>query len=301
MGTPEFAVPALRALYETHDVVAVFTQPDRPAGRGRKVVASPVKQAARELGLPIYQPKTLRSAKTQEELRVLHPDVVVVAAYGLILPQTVLDIPPKGCLNVHASLLPKYRGASPIAFAILAGERQSGVTIMRMDAGLDTGPILKQRAIAIDDADTAGSLEHKLSALGAELLTETLPAWLSGLLQPQPQIDEQASLTRLLTKADGLIDWSHPAPDIVRRIRAFNPWPAAYTFWRDQPLKLLRATATILRHEPGSVFSRDGAVLVGAGEGSVELCDLQPAGKRAMQAAEFMRGHVDLIGSRFGS
>ena len=300
MGTPAFAVPILCALHDTQEVVGVFTQPDRPAGRGRQVALSPIKQAALAHRLPVFQPKTLRSAKVQEELRSLRPDLIVVAAYGLILPQAVLDGPPKGCLNVHASLLPKYRGASPIAFAILAGENQTGVSIMLMDAGLDTGPILSQLAIPVEADDTAGSLEGKLSALAAELLAETLPSWLNGALTPQPQDDQAASLTRLLSKADGLIDWTQPAAEIVRRIRAFNPWPGAYTFWHSQPLKLLRAATMTKAHEPGHVFGHAGAVLVGAGEGSVEVVQVQPAGKRAMSAAEFVRGHADFIGSGLG-
>ncbi len=300
MGTPEFAVPILRALSQTQDVVGVYAQPDRPAGRGRKVTVSPVKEEALAHGLPIFQPKTLRSARVQDELRGLQPDVIVVAAYGLILPQAVLDTPPKQCLNVHASLLPKFRGASPIAFAILSGETQTGITIMLMDAGLDTGPILAQRAISIANDDTTGTLERRLSALGAVLLTDTLPRWLAGALTPQPQDDAGATHTRLLTKEDGLIDWSLSASEIVRRTRAFNPWPSAHTTWRGQPLKVLEASARSTPAERGCVYADDGAVLVGAGEGSVELVEVQPAGKRAMRAAEFLRGHRDMLGERLG-
>ncbi len=300
MGTPEFAVTILRALCETHEVVGVFTRPDQPAGRGRQLMLSRVKQEALARGLPIFQPKTLRSAKAQDELRALQPELIVVAAYGLILPQAVLDIPIHGCINVHASLLPKYRGASPIAFALLSGEQQTGITLMLMNAGLDTGPILAHRAIAIAESDTTGTLEKKLSALGAELLIETLPHWLHGDITPQPQDDTRATLTRLLTKEDGLIEWSSSATEIVRRVRAFNPWPTAYTFWRAQPLKILRARAneaTIMR---GCVVRQDGAVLVGAGEGSVRLDEVQPAGKRAMSAADFVRGRPEFIGARLG-
>jgi len=298
MGTPEFALPVLNALCENQEVVGVFTRPDRPAGRGRALTLSPVKQQARARGLSIFQPKTLRSANVQAELRGLRPELLVVAAYGLILPQAVLDIPTHGCINVHASLLPRYRGASPIAFAILSGETETGISLMLMDAGLDTGAILAQRAIAIDEHDTTGTLEIKLSALGAELLIETLPRWLDGDIVAQPQDDARATHTRLLTKADGRIVWSHAAIEIARRVRAFNPWPTAHTVWRDQPLNILRASASPVMNECGRVFTHEGAVLVGAGTGSVRLDAVQPAGKRAMSAAEFARGRPDFIGAR---
>lgn len=301
MGTPEFSVPSLRALAQAYEVVGVFTQPDRPAGRGRRVVESPVKQEAQACGLAVFQPKSLRREAVQAELRQLKPDVIVVAAYGLILPQAVLDIPPHGCLNVHASLLPKYRGAAPIAFALLEGERETGITIMLMEAGLDTGPILAQRAIPIAADDNAGTLEQKLSSLGAELLRETLPRWLAGEIAPQPQNDTGATLTRLIKKEDGAIDWSQPAISIVRKVRAFTPWPGAYTTWQGNLLKIIRATPIDIAAPVGEVLQHDDQIVVGAGEGSVRLDEVQLAGKRAMSSAEFVRGQRAFVGARLGS
>ncbi len=300
MGTPDFAVPTLRALYPSQQIVGVYTQPDRPAGRGRHLAISAVKAEAIRYNLPVFQPKSLRPATAVDELRAVEPELIVVAAYGLILPQGVLDIPIHGCLNVHASLLPKYRGASPIASAILAGESETGITIMLMDAGLDTGPMLSQRAIPIADGDTTGTLEQKLSVVGAELLMETLPRWIGGEITPQPQDESRATLTRLIRKEDGLIDWSSSAYDIVRRLRAFDPWPGTFTVWRRQPLKILRAVAQPFGAPMACAFKRNGSILVGAGEGSVELRAVQLAGKRAMTIAEFVRGHPHFIGAQLG-
>lgn len=242
MGTPEFAVPSLAALVNAgYDVVGVYTRPDQPAGRGQKLTESPVKAAARGYGLPIFQPATLRAAAAQAALAALAPELIVVAAYGLILPQAVLDLPRFGCVNVHGSLLPRHRGAAPIAAAILAGDAETGVSIMLMDAGVDTGPVLSTAALPVAPDDTTGTLTPKLAALGADLLTATLPRWLRGEITPQPQPTEGATLAPRLAKEAGAIDWREPVWLIERRVRAYQPWPGAYTTWRGQMLKVLRA------------------------------------------------------------
>lgn len=298
MGTPDFAVPALRALCDAHEVVAVYTKADKPAGRGRKLSVSPAKEEALARGLLVKEPKSLRRPEAVAEMQALQPDFIVVAAYGLILPQAVLDIPPHGCINIHGSLLPRYRGASPIAGALLAGEQETGITLMLMDAGLDTGPMLAQRSIPIEAGDNTGTLETRLSLLGAELLAETLPRWLDGRIVPQMQDDSLATLTRLIKKEDGLIDWSEPATNIVRKVKAFAPWPGAFTIWQGQPLKLLGARSNSRESAPGLVSQSAGAVLIGTGAGSVEATEVQAAGKRAMSGIEFVRGHSDFIGAR---
>lgn len=302
MGTPEFAMPTLQRLIDQHQVVGVFTQPDRAAGRGRQVIPSPVKRLALAHNLPVLQPRSLRrEPKAIEHLRTLAPDVIVVAAYGLILPQAVLDIPAHGALNVHASLLPKYRGASPIAGAILGGETETGVTIMLMDAGMDTGPILAQAREPIHPDDTTGTLEPRLARLGADLLAETLPRWLKGEITPQPQDNSQATYTRLIAKEDGQIDWTEPAELIERKVRAYNPWPAAYTTWAGNLLKILKAQASLdtsIAAQPGEVLRHSMGIVVGTGHGLLRLESVQLAGKRAMDADDFARGARGFIGSR---
>jgi methionyl-tRNA formyltransferase len=302
MGTPDFAVPTLQTLAASEHVVAVFTQPDRPAGRGRQVEALPVKREAVARGIPVIQPRSFRKqSEVIEELRALKPDVIVVAAYGLILPPAVLDIPAHGCLNVHASLLPKYRGASPIPFAMLNGERETGITIMLMDAGMDTGPILTQQSIAIAPDDDAERLERKLSLLGATLLGETLPRWIAGDITPQAQDAVLATYTRLITKQDGQIHWAEPGEHIVRMIRAYAPWPGAYTTWRGQPLRIIEAHASAQPGVPGTVSVRDNQMLIGTGYGSIQVERLQLAGKRAMNADEFLRGQRNFDGAQLGA
>jgi len=305
MGTPDFAVPLLAALLASGcDVVGVATQPDRPAGRGRKLSASSVKRFAEEHGLTVLQPTTLRSPEPVAALAALAPDVIVVAAYGLILPQTVLDVPPHGCLNVHGSLLPKYRGAAPIPAAILAGEDETGATIMLMDAGMDTGPVLSQATCAIGPQDTTGTLTAKLAESGASLLTETLPRWLADEIEPQPQDDELASYAPMIRKADGRINWTLPAEQIARLVRAFQPWPGATTFWNGKPLKLLRVQVLpeqAVDEQEGRVVARgDGAAVV-TGQGLLLLEELQLAGKRALPIGDFLRGQRGFIGSVLGS
>jgi methionyl-tRNA formyltransferase len=304
MGTPEFAVPVLEALVGQYQVVAVVTQPDRRFGRGRRAKLSPVKKTALAHDLPLLQPPSLRRPEAAVELRELAPDVIVVAAFGQILPPEVLAIPPHGCLNVHASLLPRYRGAAPIAAAILAGEEQTGVTIMLMDEGMDTGPILAQAECKIEPLYTTGSLSVKLAQLGADLLVETLPRWLDGRIVPQPQDDSLATYCQMITKKDGLIDWSLPATDLWLRVRAYDPWPGTYTYWRDRPLKVLRARRVTVEpssEKPGGVISLDDGVAVVAGTDALLLEEIQLAGKKALAAQEFIRGQRDFIGSVLGS
>ena len=304
MGTPDFAVPSLRALVTGgYDVVGVVTQPDRPAGRGRKLTASPVKRFAEEHGLPVLQPKTFRQPEPVAELAALAPDVIVVAAYGLILPQAVLDIPPHGCLNVHGSLLPKYRGAAPIPAAILAGDEETGVTIMLMDAGMDTGPILSQATCPIEPEDTTGTLTAKLAELGAELLMETLPRWLAGEIEPQPQAHELATYAPMIRKADGRIDWTLPAEQIARQVRAYQPWPGATTFWRGKLLKVLKADAlpeVVAKGQPGCVVRWEDGAAVLTGRGLIVLKEVQLAGKRPLPIADFLRGQRGFEGSKLG-
>jgi methionyl-tRNA formyltransferase len=247
MGTPSFAVPALEALIanrapglllpQGYDIATVITRPDKPSGRGKELVFSPVKQAALAQGILVWQPGSLKRPENIEALASYHADLYVVAAFGQILPQAVLDLPRYGTLNIHASLLPRYRGVSPISEAILQGESETGVTIMLIDAGIDTGPILLQRAIPIAEDDTTGSLTTKLAVLGASALLAALPLWIAGDLQPQPQNEQEASYTRMLRKEDGEIDWHRSAARLAREVRAYLPWPGSYTTWRGKLLK----------------------------------------------------------------
>jgi methionyl-tRNA formyltransferase len=303
MGTPDFAVPTLAALVQGgYDLVAVVTQPDRPAGRGRTLELSPVKAFALQHSLPIFQPSTLRAPEAVAELADLRPDVIVVAAYGQILRQVVLELPPHGCINVHASLLPRWRGAAPVQAAILAGDQVTGSTIMRMDPGMDTGPILAQAALAIQPNDTGGALTARLALQGADLLAETLPAWLAGQIAPQPQDADLATLCRPLRKEQGLIDWTGPAAEIALAVRAFNPWPAASTTWQGQQLRILRAAALPgpAGDDPGRVVLAGGAVAVVAGDGLLRLDEVQLAGRAAMPAHDFVRGQRGFAGSHLG-
>jgi methionyl-tRNA formyltransferase len=304
MGTPEFAIPTLSALDEYHEVVGVVTQPDRRAGRGQKLIPPPVKNLALELGLPTIQPRMLSEPAAMERLAAWQPDLIVVAAFGQILKEPVLALPPHGCLNVHASLLPSYRGASPITAAILAGEQVTGVTIMRMDEGMDTGPILAQAECPIAPGDTTATLSKKLAELGAELLVESLPAWLSGELQGQPQDDSQATYCRPLRKKDGHLAWDQPAETLERQVRAYDPWPGTYTTWQGQRLNVIRARSWPTHREPGppgEVIELGSGLGVLTGQGILELLEVQLAGKRRMEAAVYARGQRDLVGSRLGT
>lgn len=293
-GTPEFARVALTALHAAgHTVAAVLTQPDRPAGRGMKLKGSPVKQEALRLGLPIVQPVSLKAPETQDMLRALNADLMVVAAYGLILPQTVLDIPRHGCLNIHASLLPRWRGAAPIQRAILAGDIETGITIMQMDAGLDTGPMLLREAVPITEATTAAALHDTLAELGARLILCALAAPPT----PMPQPTEGATYAPKLGRADGRLDWTGDAAVLARRVRALNPWPGTFAMLGDTPLKILAARPEPGSGAPGEVL--DAALLVAAGSGALRLLRVQAPGRAALDAAAFLRGHPVPPGTRF--
>lgn len=303
MGTPSFAVPCLQALVGHYEIVAVVTQPDRPARRGRRIVASAVKKAALAYDLPLMQPESLRQEEVIAEIRELQPQVIVVAAYGQILRPQVLSIPPSGVINVHPSLLPKYRGASPIAGALLAGEEKTGVTIMLMDEGMDTGPILAQISIKIRPEDTTSSLVERLARMGADLLLETLPRWLEGQIKPQPQDNARATYTKPIAKKDGLIDWSLPAVEIWGRVRAFDPWPGAHTWWRGKLFKVLASRPLpewAGKGKPGQVLDLSAGVAVATGQGALLLQEVQLAGRRAIGIQDFVRGQRDFIGSLLG-
>lgn len=290
MGSPEFALPTLQKLAENYPVVGVVTQPDRPSGRGRTLTPPPVKELAQQYRLPVIQPVRLREPSAFAQLQAWQPDVIIVAAFGQILRPEVLNLPPYGCLNVHASLLPRWRGAAPIQAALLHGDEITGVTIMKMDPGVDTGAILSQASLPIEPQDTAGSLSSKLAELGATLLLETLPAYLDGKCQPQPQDDTQATYAPLLKKEDGLLDFTQTATALERRVRAFNPWPGAYTYWQDQPLKVLRASCAAGQCIPGERRILRGLPAVGTAEGFLVLEEVQPAGKRPMPGKAFLQG-----------
>lgn len=306
MGTPEFAVPSLRALLDApdFDVVCVVTQPDRPAGRGQKLHAPPVKQVALAHGVPILQPQKLREAGVFEQLQACAPDLIVVAAFGQILRQNVLDLPRYGCINVHASLLPRWRGAAPIQAAIRADDAQTGITIMQMDAGLDTGPILRQRAIPIAPNETGQTLHDKLAALGGALLLETLRDYLDGKIVPQPQDDSAHTYAPMLKKEDGRINWADSAAEIARQVRAYYPYPATYTEWNGQLLKILPADApdsvTVQAGSAaiGEVIAYDEGIAVGTGNGLYVPQQVQLAGRAVQAARDFVNGHKAIIGAR---
>jgi methionyl-tRNA formyltransferase len=300
-GTPDFSVPPLRALLATgHAVVAAYTQPDRPAGRGRKLSASPVKQLALEHGVPVLQPVNFKAAADVDALEALHADLMVVVAYGLLLPQRVLDAPRLGCVNIHASLLPRWRGAAPIQRAILAGDAETGITIMQMEAGLDTGPMLHVRSLAIAPDETGGSLHDRLSVLGAEALLEILPRIADGTAEPRRQDDALATYARKLLKDEARVDWSRPAVEIERQVRAFNPWPIAETLHAGEPLRIWQARAMPGAGAPGAVLAtgREG-IDVGTGEGILRILSLQLPGKRPTEARDFLNAH-DLGGTVLG-
>ncbi len=302
MGTPDFSVPGLQKLIQTQTVVGVVTQPDKPAGRGQQLRPSPVKVVAEAAGIPVYQPKSLRSEEAAAPLRAWQPDVIVVAAFGQILRPHVLDLPPHGCVNVHASLLPRWRGASPIQHALMAGDAETGICLMRMDPGMDTGPVYVCQSTTITATDTAATLHDRLAEMGATLLAERLDDILHGRLTPTPQDDAQTTYAPMIKKEDGRIQWTQPAAVIDRHIRAMTPWPGAFTLWQGQPLKILAARPSLdhLAGAPGQIFpSKDGqTAVVATGSGSLHLQTVQLSGKRALDAAEFLRGRPDFIGSR---
>ncbi|MBV2121279.1 MAG: methionyl-tRNA formyltransferase [Candidatus Thiodiazotropha sp. (ex Ctena orbiculata)] len=294
-GTPDFAASALQALLTTeHHVVAVYTQPDRPAGRGRKVQFSPVKQLAVEHNLEVFQPKTLKDPQAQQILAQHQADLMVVVAYGLLLPQAVLDTPRLGCINIHASLLPRWRGAAPIQRAILAGDETSGVTIMQMEAGLDTGPMLSIRSTPIDAKETGGSLHDRLAELGSAALIEVLPSLSDGTLEAIPQDDSQANYASKLDKEEARIDWSQSAVQIDRQVRAFNPWPVAHCLYGDKVMRVWNSEVVSAdgTASPGQVVATAKTGFdVATGEGVLRISQLQMPGKRAMSAGDFLNAH----------
>jgi methionyl-tRNA formyltransferase len=306
-GTPEFARTPLQALLGSrHPVVGVFTRPDRPRGRGQRMTPSPVKEAALAAHLPLSQPPTLQGAAALDELALWRADVLVVVAYGLILPQALLDAPRLGCVNIHASLLPRWRGAAPIQRALLAGDTETGITLMRMEAALDAGPILLQRRIGIGATDTSGRLHEELAGLGARTLLEGLDALAEGRLQPVAQPKEGVSYAAKIGKSEALIDWHRSALDIDRQVRAFNPWPVAETRFDEDQLRIHAArvhegeAAAGSAAAPGTLIALlDDALVVQCGAGCLALTHLQRPGRRAVSAREFARGHA-LLGQRLG-
>lgn len=295
MGTPDFAVPSLKSLVrDGHRVVGVVTQPDRPRGRKRELTPPPVKEAAVELGLPVFQPEKLRNRENVRKLLEWEPDLIVTAAYGQILPKAVLEAPRYGCINVHASLLPKYRGGAPIHHALIHGEKETGVTIMYMVEALDAGDMLGRRSIPIQEADDVGTLHDKLARVGAGLLSETVPDLLQGKVKPVPQDESQVTYAPNIRREDERIDWNRTAPQLVCQVRALRPWPVAFTTWKGKPLKIWRAEPTSLKESvsPGTVLTvtEDGVVVATGKGGALRILELQPAGKRRMTAEEFSRG-----------
>ena len=302
MGTPEFAVPSLEALVNAgYPVVGVFTQPDRPRGRGNRLMPSPVKAAAERAGIPVFQPERIRKTGV-EDLRALRPELCVTAAFGQILSKEILDIPPLGNINVHASLLPRHRGAAPIAYAILNGDAKAGVTTMKMDAGIDTGNILLQTETEIGESETCGELTERLSRLGAELLLKTLERLEDGTLEEIPQREEEMTYDPMLDKVMGIPDFTQSAERLRGRINGLNPWPCVSVPWEGGRLKLLRAVCAEGNGEPGTVLtadSRNGMILA-CGTGAVRILEVQAPGGRAMKAEDFLRGHPIAPGTRLG-
>lgn len=292
MGTPDFAVPALKQLARSYHIKTVITQPDRKAGRGRKITPSPVKTAAAELELEIFQPEDVNAFDSLRHISNLAPDLIIVSAFGQILTPSLLDIPRDGCLNIHASLLPRWRGAAPINAALLAGDSETGVTIIKMDPGLDTGPILSQRVVPIQKNDTAGTLFDRLADAGAELIVETIPEYLNGSLVPTQQDNNQTTYAAMLTRKDGNLDFSQSAVYIARMIRAFNPWPGTFMTWNGKRLLVHEAQAVnVTSPGQGVLTIYKGSPAVGTARGLLELIKLQPAGKKVMSGKAFLNGN----------
>ena len=314
MGTPQFAVPALEALIERsapgdllpqgYEIVTVVTRPDKPAGRGREIIFSPVKQMALAHDIPVWQPGSFKKQENSDALAAYHADLYIVAAFGQILPQAVLDQPRYGTLNIHASPLPKYRGPDPIANAILQGDPETGISIMLLDAGIDTGPVLLTRRTPIAADETTGSLTVKLAHLGAQALLEALPFWVAGQIIPTAQDHHLASHTRMLRKEDGEIQWHRSAAAIARQVRAYTPWPGSYSHWKGKRLKIVEAQVLPQREDasttPGTVRIEEAAgqrlLVVTTGEGLLAVKQLQLEGKKAMSADEFLRGYAQIVG-----
>lgn len=299
MGTPDFACPTLQTLLDRKEqIVAVFTQPDRPKGRGQKLQPPPVKELALTHQIPVFQPPKVRAPEVLEQIKALQPDLIVVVAFGQILPQALLDIPPQGCINVHASLLPRYRGAAPLNWCIVNGEHETGVTTMLMDAGLDTGPMLLKKSTPIGPDEDILSLHDRMATLGAKLLGETLDALQAGRITPQPQDDSQSCYAPLLKKEHGQIDWSKPATAIHNQVRGLAVWPGAVTWLEQAPLKLYRTSVANGRGEPGTIIATGkNGIEVACGEGSLLIKELQAAGSKRMEAASFLAGHPLPLGT----
>jgi methionyl-tRNA formyltransferase len=302
MGTPQFAVPSLQTLLATQQVVGVVTQPDKPAGRGRQLQFSPVKETAVAANIPLYQPNSLRSEAAVDPIRAWNPDIIIVAAFGQILRPHLLELPPHGCLNVHASLLPRWRGASPIQHAILAGDAETGVCLMRMEAGLDTGPVYLCQSTPIGPEDTAATLHDRLAQIGADLLAHDLAGIVDGRYPPTPQKEDQSTYAPMIKKEDGRIDWRQPAAQIDRLVRAMTPWPGAFAYWQGKLLKVKGVRpAPAFAHptaQPGQIVKVDDKIIALAGQGGVELLEIQLEGKRPVAAADFARGQAAFIGSQ---
>ena len=306
MGTPIFAVPVLASLLNIEDssIVGVYTSPDRPAGRGRKSQASPVKEFAEENRLPVYQPNNFRKEEDQAELAGLKPDAIIVAAYGKLLPKPVLDLPSFGCLNIHPSLLPRHRGPSPVATSILNGDLVTGVTIMLLDEGMDTGPLIAQHEFFLKGDETAEGLTTALFELGGELLKESLPQWQSGKLLSEAQNESLASVSRKFERADGLVDWSSSAVELERRVRAFNPWPGLFTHWNDSSLKIIEVaiiSSSSKEFVPGTVVRTnhpDVPAAVATGDGFLGLTKIQLEGKKAVDVKDFLNGSPLFMGAQ---
>jgi methionyl-tRNA formyltransferase len=294
MGTPDFSVPSLEALQAAgHDIVLVVTRPDKPKGRGRKLDAPPVKKAAVKLKCYVIQPLSLRDETVHDTLRKAQADFFIVVAFGHILNETVLGMPKQGCINVHASLLPRYRGPAPIHWAVINGETESGVTTMMMDKGLDTGDILLKAQVAVASTDTAGTLHDRLAALGASLLCRTLEEFAEGTIRRIPQEHSQATYAPLLKKSDGLIDWKKPAGLIEPFIRGMNPWPGAFTYWGNRRLKIFKAKTApgSTKAPPGTILKSFGELTVATGKGSISILEIQEASGSRLPVSEFLRGN----------
>lgn len=303
MGTPDFAVPTLETLIQSkHEVVAVVTQPDKPKGRGKEVQFTPVKEVALKHNIPVYQPVKVRDSEFISFLKELNPDAIIVAAFGQILPKEIIDMPPYGCINVHASLLPKYRGAAPIQWCVIDGEKETGITAMHMDVGLDTGDMLKKVIIPIDEKETGSSLHDKLSVLGGPLIIETLEGLENGTIVPEKQDNEKSCYAKMLTKTMGVIDWSLSAVVIERLIRGLNSWPSAFTFYKGKTLKIW--SADVLPHKsgaPGEILEQtNSSLLVATGDGVLSLKEVQLEGKKRMDIETFLRGNTMETGTILG-
>ncbi|MDD5342691.1 MAG: methionyl-tRNA formyltransferase [Patescibacteria group bacterium] len=299
-GTPEIAVPFLVALVKSKfNIIAVVTQPDRPAGRNNVLTPSPVKSIALSHRLPVLQFSTLKSVEVFNSLKSLKPDLFIVMAFGLLFPQKILDLTPLGCLNIHPSLLPKYRGASPIQSQILSGEKLSGLTIMKMDAGLDSGPVLEIMEFPLDNFETSITLTQKITKLGPDFLIETLKNYLDGKIIARPQDKSQATITKIIEKADGRIDWSKPVEEIERQIRAYQPWPGSYTFWDNLKIEIIKASVADIptTEKSGTVIQKDADVYIATGKNILRIEELKPASKKTMAVVDFVRGHPNFIGS----